>query len=145
MSAQLLAERVNKLIPNYEKMFANRGGITPSDPLTFHLYHLALYWSRLVGFCRQKPSKPEGFIETDLGACVQVGSEFAHKLIAVDSPIHERWQDYWTQTQAVLHKRPVSIDAVESASRTFNACLAELKYNPWPNNSSEPTGNNASV
>ena len=119
------------MIPRYEKMFTERGGITPSDPLMFHLYHLARYWSRLVGFCRQDPSKPAALIDTDLGACVQVGSEFAHKLIGADSPIHRVWQDYWTQTQAVLHKRPVSIDAVESASRTFDSCLAELKYDPW--------------
>jgi hypothetical protein len=131
MSAQLLAERVREIMPGYEKMLAERGGITPSDPLKFHLYHLARYWSRLVGFCRQEPSKPAAFIETDLGACVQVGSEFAHKLIGEDSPIHGRWQEYWTQTQAVLHERPVSLENVETASRIFDTCLAELKYDPW--------------
>jgi hypothetical protein len=146
MSADLLAERVNAMIPGYEEMLALRGGITPSDPLTFHLYHLARYWSRLIGFCRQEPSKPAAFIDTDLGACVQVASEFAHKLIGPDSPIYERWHDYWEQTQAVLHKRPVSLDAVEAASRTFNACLDELKYKPWPDKSSEHlTGSGESV
>jgi hypothetical protein len=119
------------MIPGYEEMFARRGGITPSDPLQFHLYHLACYWSRLVGFCRQAPSKPQVWIEGDLGACVQVGSEFAHKLIAQDSPIYRHWQDYWLQTQEVLHQRPVTLAAVEAASRTFDACLAELKYDPW--------------
>jgi hypothetical protein len=119
------------MIPRYEKMFLERGDITPSDPLQFHLYHLARYWSRLIGFCRQAPSKPAAFIETDLGACVQVGSEFAHKLIGSDSPIHGLWQDYWTQTQAMLRKRPVSIEAVETASRAFDACLVELRYDPW--------------
>ena len=131
MSEQLLAERVSAMLPHYEEMFAGSGGVTPSDPLKFHLYHLARYWSRLVGFCRQEPSMPEVFIETDLGACVQVGSEFAHKLIGPDSPIYRLWQDYWTQTQAVLHKRPVTIEAVEAASQAFDACVAELKYDPW--------------
>jgi hypothetical protein len=131
MSAQLLAERVSAMIPGYEEMFAERGRITPSDPLQFHLYHLARYWSRLVGFCRQDPSKPSAFIETDLGACVQVGSEFAHKLIGPDSPIFRLWQDYWRQAQAVLYERPVTIEAVESAARAFDACLSELKYDPW--------------
>ena len=119
------------MIPRYEKLFAERGGITPTDPLKFHLYHLARYWSRLVGFCRQAPSKPAGFIDGDLGACVQVGSEFADRLIGSDSPIYASWQNYWTQTQAVLHQRPVTIDSVEAASKAFDVCVAELKYDPW--------------
>jgi hypothetical protein len=131
MSTQLLAERVSDMVLRYEELFSGRGGVTPTDPLEFHLYHLARYWSRLIGFCRQTPSKPEGWIDGDLGACVQVGSEFAHKLITPDSPIYKLWQDYWQQTQLVLRKRPVSIDAVEAASRAFDACVGELKYDPW--------------
>jgi hypothetical protein len=131
MNGQLLAERVKVLIPGYEKMFAERGGITPSDPLKFHLYHLARYWSRLVGFCRQDPLKPEAFIDTDLGACVKVGSKFAHKLVEPSSSIYEEWQKYWEQTQAILHKRPVTIEDVEATSRSFDECLAKLKYDPW--------------
>ena len=131
MNGHMLAERVSAMIPGYEKMFVERGGITPSDPLEFHLYHLARYWSRLVGFCRQCPSKPEVFIDTDLGACVKVGSEFAHKLIGSNHPIHERWQKYWKRTQAILHERPVTIEEVEAASRAFDECLAELRYDPW--------------
>jgi hypothetical protein len=131
MSARPLPERVSEMIPRYEKLFAEGDGITPTHPLKFHLYHLARYWTRLVGFCRQDPSRPAGFIDGDLGACVLVGSEFAHKLITADSPIYRQWQEYWTQTQTVLHQRPVSIDAVETAHRTFEACLRELKYDPW--------------
>jgi len=131
MSAPLLAERVRNMVPGYEEMFAERGGITPTDPLQFHLYHLARYWSRLLGFCRQTPSKPEGWIDGDLGACIQMGSEFAHPLITPDSPIYRLWQDYWTQTQSMLHQRPVTMDAIETASRAFDACTAGLKYDPW--------------
>jgi hypothetical protein len=131
MSAQPFAEKVTNMIPGYEEMFAGRGGVTPADPLEFHLYHLARYWSRLVGFCRQDPSKPAAFLDTDLGACVQVGSEFAHRLIGADSPIYGRWQDYWARTQTMLHQRPVTIQAVESASLAFDACVADLRYDPW--------------
>lgn len=131
MSAPSLSERVSGMIPHYEKRFAERGGSTPSDPLEFHLHHLARYWSRLIGFCRQSPSHPAACIDGDLGACVQVGSEFTNKMIEADSPIYGLWQDYWTQTQAVLHQRPVSIDAVEAAHRAFESCLAQLKYDPW--------------
>ena len=104
MNGHLLAERTRAMIPGYEQMLKERGGITPSDPLEFHLYHLARYWSRLVGFCRQVPDKPETVIDTDLGACVAVGSDFAHNLINPDLPIFRCWQDYWSRTQAVLHK-----------------------------------------
>ena len=130
MSAQLLAERVSEMIPGYEKMFAERGGVTPTEPLRFHLYHLFLYWSRLVGFCRQLPTKPETVIDTDLGACVQVGSEFAHRLIDPASTVFDLWQDYWKRAQAVLHDRPVTLHNVEEASKAFNACLANLNYDP---------------
>lgn len=119
------------MIPGYEQLLAERGGITPSDPLTFHFFHLARYWSRLVGFCRQDPLKPEAFIDSDLGACVQVGSEYANGLISADSPIYERWQQYWRQAQVVLRQRPIRIEDVENASRTFDLCLAELNYDPW--------------
>lgn len=118
------------MIPRYQEMFAKRGGVTPTDPLKFHLYHLFLYWSRLVGFCRQVPAKPEKAIDTDLGACVQVGSEFAGKLIGSTSPIYDLWQGYWKRTQAVLHDRPVTLHDVEEASKAFDACLAELQYDP---------------
>ena len=128
-----LAERVTALIPNYAEMFEERGRFTtPSDPLEFHLHHLARYWSRLVGFCKQTPSKPEGWIDGDLGACVAVGTEFADKLIEPNSPLFRLWQEYRTQTQAVLYVRPVSLEQVESASRAFDVCLAEIKYDPWP-------------
>ena len=127
----MLAERVSTMVPAYEKLFAERGEITPSDPLEFHLYHLARYWSRLIGFCRQDPSKPAAFIDTDLGACVQVGSEFADKLIDPSSPIHEHWQHYWKRTQAMLKERPVTMEDVEAASRAFEDCLARLRYDPW--------------
>jgi hypothetical protein len=131
MKRRPFAERVSVLIANYENLFAKRGGITPSDPLKFHLYHLARYWSRLVGFCRQVPEKPETMIDAELGACVAVGSEFAHKLIEPSAPIYESWQDYWRRTQAMLHDRPVTLEDVETASRAFNHCLSELKYDPW--------------
>jgi hypothetical protein len=131
MKKDLLSERINDMIPGYEQMFSERGGITPSDPLKFHLYHLARYWSRLVGFCSQDPSKPEVFIDGDLGACVKVGSDYAHKLIEPSSPIYELWQDCWRKTQSILHDRPVTIKNVEDASQAFNDCLVGLKYDPW--------------
>jgi len=66
-----------------------------------------------------------------LGACVEVGSEFAHKLIGPSSTIYSQWQEYWRLQQAILQERPVTIEAVEAASQAFDACLAEMKYDPW--------------
>jgi len=133
MSAEILADKVRAMTPGYETMFAGRGGVTPTDPLQFHFYHLARYWSRLLGFCALDPSKPASFIDGDLGACIQVGSEFAHRLIGPNSPIYASWQIYWTQARAVLHQRPITLDAVKAASRAFEVCVTELKYDPWGN------------
>jgi hypothetical protein len=130
MNAQL-AERTRAMIPRYEQLFKERGGITPSDPLFFHLYHLSRYWIRLVGFCKRVPDKPETAIDSDYGACLAVASEFANKVIGVSSPVHELWQDCWRRTQAVLHERPVTLNDVEAASRSFDACLCRLNYDPW--------------
>ena len=119
------------MIPRYETMFEERGNITPSDPLEFHLFHLARYWSRLVGFCRHDSSKPEQWIDADLGACVEVGSDFAHKLIEPSSPICEQWQEYRRRTQAILHERPVTLVDLKLASISFDKCLVALNYDPW--------------
>jgi hypothetical protein len=126
----MLTQRAIIMRAAYEKLYAERGGITPSDTLEFHFYHLARYWSRLVGFCRQDASKPEAFINSDLGACVEVATEFAHGSIKPSSPIYGEWQHCWKQTQAILYERPVTLKAVEAASQAFNDCLAKLKYNP---------------
>ncbi len=131
MNEYPFAERVNSKIREYEKIFADRGEYTPSDPLEFHLFHLARYWSRLVGFCRQDPSDPEHWIDGDLGACVAVGSEFTNTLIGPSSPIYILWQEYWRQTQAILYERPVTFEAVERAKLAFDACVNQLKYDPW--------------
>jgi hypothetical protein len=61
--------------------------------------------NRLVGFSRQEPTKPEVFIDTDLGVCVHVGSEAVDKLIGGGSPGYALWRDCWNRTQAVLYKR----------------------------------------
>jgi hypothetical protein len=130
MKNDILAERTRAMMLNYESIFNERGGVTPSDPLKFHLYHLALYWARLVGFCEQFPSNPETVIDGDLGACVAVGSEFTNQLIVPDLPVYHLWQEYWKRTQTVLHDRPVTLENVKAASQSFHHCLAELKYDP---------------
>lgn len=126
----MLAERTALMFPKYKQLFAGRGGITPSDPIQFHFYHLVRYWSRLLGFCKQDIQKPERFIETDLGACVQVGSDFADELIEVNNPLYDRWKDYWKRLQSILHERPASLADIESASKSFDECAAALKYDP---------------
>ena len=127
-----LADRVRVITLSYEKMFAERTEhdvCPPSDPLEFHLYHLARYWSRLVGFCKQV--SPENCVESDLDACVQVGSEFTNKMISLNSPFYGQWQECWNRTQAILKERPVTVEDIEAASQSFDKCLAELKYDPW--------------
>src|SRR5262245_37576100 len=129
--ATQLAERTKALSSRYEQLFKERGGITPSEPLRFHLYHLSRYWIRLVGFCRRVPEKPEKAIDSDYGACVAVASEFARRVIDPSLPCYERWQDCWRQTQTVLYDRPVTLEQVEAAARAFDDCLTRLGYDPW--------------
>jgi len=126
-----LAERTRGMIPRYEQLFRERGGITPSDPLLFHLYHLSRYWIRLVGFCKRVPDKPEIAVESDYGACLAVASEFTNRSIGPSSPVYDLWQDCWRRTQAVLHDRPVRLEDVEAAARSFDDCLSQLRYDPW--------------
>ncbi len=118
----------------YEKMFGERGGIaTPSDPIEFHFFHLVRYWSRLVGFCKQCPERSDGFLNSSLGAYLQIASDFADKLIDANSPISVQWKEYRRREQSVLYGRPVSIADLEAASRAFDECLAVLNYDAWRN------------
>ena len=66
-----------------------------------------------------------------MGACVEVASELAHRLLGPSSPIDDQWQEYWRRTQAVLHERPVTLVDVELASQSFDKCLLALHYDPW--------------
>lgn len=126
-----LTDRISAMNPRYEELYMDRGDITPSDPLEFHLYHLARYWSRLVGFCEQDRQDPGGFIDSNLGACVAIASKFAQEMIAPTCPMYAQWQDYWRLTRRVLHERPVTMEDVEAARRAFEGCLTELNYDPW--------------
>lgn len=128
-----LEERVEKMTPSYLEMFAERGGVTPTEPLEFHLFHLARYWSRLIGFCRQTPDTPEGWINGDLGACVALGTRLAGQLIDSGSPIRNEWDEYFRQSNSILYQRPVSLDGVELACVLFDQCLSALQYDPWAN------------
>ncbi len=119
------------MVPRYEQLFKERGGITPSDPLRFHFYHLSRYWPRLVGYCKRVAGNTKIAVDSDYGACVAVASEFASRLIGPDSPVYEQWQECWRLTQAVLDERPVRLQDVEAASRAFEECLSALNYDPW--------------
>lgn len=138
-SSPTLADRVSAIASTYEKGYAERGNVTPEDPLEFHLYHLARYWSRLVGFCHQFSLEPDGLMQSDLGACIQVGSERAHRLIGPDSPIHDLWQEYWWHTTILLHNRPTTKELVDAAHTAFESCLTRLKYDPWKHVDPPPT------
>lgn len=128
-----LEERVAKITSDYAVMFAERGDATPVDPLEFHLFHLARYWSRLVGFCRQTPDGVGACLNGDLGACIQVGTKHVGQLIAAESKIAEEWETYTKQVHDLFHEQRPSLESVEEASATFDRCLAGIKYNPWAN------------
>lgn len=130
MAGSSLAIRIRKVIPEYEEMFEERGGVTPTDPLQFHLYHLARYWCRLVGFCRQMPKSPEACIDGELGALVAVASEYSNALIGLDRRVGAVWAEYWSRAQTMLHERPVTIEDVERTSEIFEQVLSTLEFDP---------------
>jgi len=119
------------MVPRYEEYFRNRGGVTPLDPLQFHLSHLARYWSRLIGVCRHLPTEAESCIDGDLGAWVAVGTMFVNRLVERADPVRELWDDYWRRVQAILHDRPVTLAEVETVSSAFESCLSAWDYDPW--------------
>jgi hypothetical protein len=126
----MLVERIAKLIPEYQQMFADRGDVTPSDALEFHFYHLARYWSRLLGFSRNS-TEPKGLLSSDLAACVQVASDCANRIIGNNSPIYDVWQNYRERWRGLLLVQSVSADDIEAVSSAFDECLAALKFDPW--------------
>jgi len=140
-----LKQRTEQMIPGYRRMFEERGDVTPIDPLEFHLYHLALYWSRLVGFCRMTQSSPEGWIDGDMGACIEVGTRFANDVVDSQPRIRDRWNDYRMKVDEILYQRPVTLHDVEEASTLFDQCLASIEYNPWANKSHHATTGSSGV
>lgn len=116
---------------SYRQMFAERGGTTSSDSLEFHLYHLARYWSRLVGFCRLKPGPPEFWADGSMGIAIRIANRFTDPLVDSASPLIASWNSYKQLAEKVLH-RHVLLDDVEAASDAFDRFLAETGYSPWP-------------
>ena len=98
---------------SYQKQFLERDSVTPTDPLEYHLYHLTLYWSRLLGFCQNFPEEPVAWIEGDLGACVMVGTKAAELLIGDETEVLSAWKKYEDLTRQILYKRPVCLEQVE--------------------------------
>jgi hypothetical protein len=126
-----MSDRLEIVRQNYAKHFAERGTFPSPDPLEFHLYHLACYWSRLLGFCRLPSTGIQAYIDGSLGACVKVGSEFADQLIGPESPIYEIWREYFRRTNSALNGSMPTLDDLETAHQLFTECLAGLNYDPW--------------
>lgn len=120
-----------ELAISYETMFAERGEFTPSDPLEFHLYHLARYWSRLVGFCRIMPGSPEIFADGAMGITIRVANRFMDPLVGAFPALVASWNSYNQLSERVLQRRVVLLNDVEAASEAFDRLLATASYDPW--------------
>ncbi len=119
------------MLHSYESMFASRGEVTPTDPLEFHLFHLARYWSRLVGFARNVGDGCNSLIEGDLGTAVRMGTDHTGRVIRETDVIGDLWTDYVERVETMLTLRPVSIETIERASEGFDKCLEAIGYDPW--------------
>jgi hypothetical protein len=118
------------MLHSYESMFASRGEVTPTDPLEFHLFHLARYWSRLVGFARHVGDGCNSLIEGDLGTAVRMGTEQAGRVIR-ETDAGDLWHDYVERVETMLTIRPVSLESIERASKGFDKCLEAIGFDPW--------------
>ncbi|RYD24447.1 MAG: hypothetical protein EOP88_00125 [Verrucomicrobiaceae bacterium] len=116
-----------EFVSSYEQIFEERGGVTPSDPLEFHLYHLAEYWGRLVGFSRVWPDSPGAFVKGGPGDGIRVANRFAAGVIEDSPAISEAWQTYVRLADVVLNEPTVSVIDVEAASEALDRCRAILK------------------
>jgi hypothetical protein len=124
-------DRTFDMTARYEQMFASRDLTDWADGSRYHLYHPALYWSRLVGFCRLTPNECASWMDTELGACVAVGSNFVDPLIESNSAAFAPWQRYRRRLQSLFEDRSISLADVEEASKGYDECLAALEYDPW--------------
>lgn len=117
----------------YLAMLANRGEVTPDDPLRFHLHHLVRYWYRIVEFSRQRPHSVFHLIQSDLGSCIRVATGQASPLVSRGEPIYNPWQDYLVSAAPVLEVRYAAFEEIEAACLAFNRCPPTLGFNPWVN------------
>ncbi|QIF01786.1 hypothetical protein [Roseimicrobium sp. ORNL1] len=131
MNNRTFAERVNESASQYDRILAEHGEMTPAQEFKHHLHLLTCYWRRLVGFSRMDTLDLNVLVQSYLGAAIQVGSERVHRLIGPDHLIHDLWQEYWWRTTTLLHKRPTTLELVETAHRSFEACLSALDDDPW--------------
>ena len=129
----MLTERAKTIVPKYEENFSDRGGVTPTEPIEYHLYHLACYWSRILGFIRRTPGNSESLIEGNFGACIEVGNHFLAKSITPSSDMYRQWVTYSEMASVILYKRPVHDEDIELTFERFNECLAAVDYDPWAN------------
>ncbi len=130
-SNHLNASRLSELRSQYEQNFRVRHDAALVEPLECHLYHLALYWSRLMGFCDLDRSDASGWVNSDLGACVAVGTEIVSEIIDAQAPCFEAWESYRTLTDAMLFNKTRSIEDVKAASKAFGHFLDLMGYVSW--------------
>ena len=128
---RLSASRLSEIRSQYEQNFSVRDDAALVEPLEYHLYHLALYWSRSIGFCDLDRLDASGWVNSDLGACVAVGTEIVSEIIDAQPPCFEAWESYRTLTDAMLRNETRSIENVKAASKAFAHFLDLMGYVSW--------------
>jgi hypothetical protein len=125
------SDRLSRVRSQYDQNFRTRSDTSPTEPLEYHLYHLALYWSRLMGFCGSHPSDAAHWVDSDLGACVAVGTDVVSGTLGSLHPHRAGWSSYLALIHVVLNQSQVSFKEVEAASNAFSRFLELLGFVSW--------------
>ena len=144
MKTQTQTQKEREMLDSYESMFASRGEVTPTDPLEFHLFHLARYWSRIVGFAKVVGDGCDSLVEGDSGSLVRMATDQAGRVLREADLIPNLWTEYVDQLETMLTLRPVSVKVIERASDEFDKCLEAIGYDPWLDSETSNTKANKS-
>lgn len=147
-----LAERKAALRPQYEEARRERGPLPPVESLESDLYHLAIYWSRLTGFCRRAPGAVQGWVFGNMGTCIALAMEDVAAALKVPgaTPLAPEQVAAWARcealTQALLsrpgkpflgalrERLPGGRRPVLAEVKAADACshfLDQMGYLPW--------------
>ena len=121
---------------------ANRENARVADE--FHLFHLARYWSRIVGFAEVVGDGCDSLVEGDSGSLVRMATDQAGRVLREADLIPNLWTEYVDQLETMLTLRPVSVKVIERASDEFDKCLEAIGYDPWLDSETSNTKANKS-
>ena len=100
------------------------------ERVQFHLHHLALYWSRCLGFLDLQPIHGAAFVAGDLAACIYIASEAAGADVRAYIAAHAAtelgiaWEQYARSLGSMSRADPSVTVAVRRSADAFRRVRA---------------------